>query len=69
MEYLDNNGLQTFLLSLYNSLNIDSNSEEKQFDYNVFIDGIRMTGDFILESDINHPGFYIVKNAKVVNTE
>lgn len=70
MEYLDESGLQAFLSSLYNSLNINSNSEEElQFDYNVFFDGVKMTGDFILESDTNHPGFYIVKNIKVVSTE
>lgn len=67
MEYLDENGLQTFLSSLYSSNPIED--ENIQFDYNVYIDSTRMTGDFILESDIDHPGFYIVKNAKVVNTE
>lgn len=64
MEYLDENGLQTFLSNLYTSLSVNNNSSSSdvKVDYSVDIDNVFFSGDFKITSYQSYTNLYTVSN-------
>lgn len=64
MEYLDENGLQTFLSNLYTSLSVNNNnsSSDVKVDYSVDIDNVFFPGDFKVDSYQSYTNLYIVSS-------